>query len=124
MGLEKGAVLIVDNHEGMPELIAKMLLCLFGFFSDCAGSFEEAIFAITRKEYILVISNNRLLGGESGGELVIQSAKAVSGASKTILMSSFESDAEIAKKAKADAFFLKPIRLKELEKTVEVLLAG
>jgi|WetSurMetagenome_2_1015567.scaffolds.fasta_scaffold28008_4 DNA-binding response OmpR family regulator len=117
MELKDKNVLVVDNHEQMPEFISKMLHRLFGCVADCAGSLEEALSAVVEKEYALVIVNNRLLG-DSGGEVIIKTVKLFHGSTKTIMTSSFEWDSEVAEKSGADVFLQKPFGLEQLNMSV------
>lgn len=118
------SILVVDNHEGVPKIVAEMLFTLFGRIAvNCAESVGEALGKIAGKGYDLVIANLRL-DGESGGDVIARYLLNSRSGVKVIMMSSHEWDFEPAIKSGANAFLRKPFSLDELREAVLSLFGG
>lgn len=118
-------MLIIDDDEQLVNAY-QHYLSESGYQVDCAQELEEAQTLLAHFSYAVVITDLRLSKLAFGGLEVIKHVRETSSQTRIIVLTAYgwpELKAE-ASASGADAFLRKPMRLKELGKTIGQLAGG
>jgi DNA-binding response OmpR family regulator len=118
-------ILIIDDDEQLVDAY-RDYLAETGYEVDCAQELEEAQTLLSHFSYSIVITDLRLSRLAFGGLDVIKHVRESSAQTRIIVLTAYgwpELKAE-ATASGADAFLRKPMRLKELGKTIVQLAGG
>ena len=119
--MEPKHVLVVDDDKGFTEFFAEFLGNL-GHTTHIATNGPEALEIIERHHPAVMLLDMRLPGMD--GIQVLKAAKLRSPGTKVIVITAYDEKYEQeAKRNGAEAFFIKPIPMRELVEKFEMLMA-
>jgi two-component system response regulator (stage 0 sporulation protein F) len=122
---KKAKVLIVDDQEGVRELLLETCLVL-GYEADAIDSGQEALGLVQKNNYQLVLVDMKMPGldGLTTTEQILEMNKQL----KVVMITGFDDSEddlkEISENPQVVAVMKKPFAIKELEKILAENIAG